>query len=264
MRSLLALVAVCLLGSVGCITIESDDADGFNPFADPAGPSQPYPSPPNPYAPPNPCPDGKCPAPNYDAQTLGREINTGGSSLVNFAAMIEPKGETKGDCPTCPKPAPQANQVTRPVRYVGPVRYTGPPQYTGPRIRLNPGEVLLSVGPVRVSSPQSQASNPPRNWQSMPRPESPPVAAAICPDGSCDAPREGAFACQRCGAKTVGDQWHELWADDDTPLTCLCEKCWAIMSPNERAAELGKYAREQSAGAISPVVVEAIREAAKQ
>jgi len=52
----------------------------------------------------------------------------------------------------------------------------------------------------------------------------------------------GAFACERCKQATVGEDWQEMWADDDTPLTCVCRKCWNVMPPTERKSTLTNFA----------------------
>ncbi|MEP3930985.1 hypothetical protein, partial [Rhodopirellula bahusiensis] len=86
-----------------------------------------------------------------------------------------------------------------------------------------------------------------------------------CPNGNCpqaESVKQGIFACQRCKRPTVGAGWHELWADDGTALTCLCETCWRTMSPNQRAAELMRYAKTQTVGSLSPIVQDAIENAA--
>jgi hypothetical protein len=59
---------------------------------------------------------------------------------------------------------------------------------------------------------------------------------------SADTPRTGAFQCDRCKQPTVGEDWQEIWADDDTPLTCLCRDCWASMSPTQRTESLKAFA----------------------
>lgn len=61
-----------------------------------------------------------------------------------------------------------------------------------------------------------------------------------------DRPREGAFACYRCGRRTVGDEFFELWADDGTPLTCVCRQCWRAMGNAERKAQLEAYAAKSN------------------
>lgn len=70
-----------------------------------------------------------------------------------------------------------------------------------------------------------------------------PISTAI---EDKDRPREGAFACYRCGRRTVGDEFFELWADDGTPLTCMCKQCWRAMGNDERKSQLESYVAKSS------------------
>lgn len=56
-----------------------------------------------------------------------------------------------------------------------------------------------------------------------------------------EVPREGAFACIGCGRKTVGAEFHELWADDGTSLMCLCQQCWRSMTPTQKRQSLEAF-----------------------
>lgn len=59
-----------------------------------------------------------------------------------------------------------------------------------------------------------------------------------------ERPREGAFMCFRCGRRTVGAEFKELWADDGTSLTCLCQQCWRSMSVAEKRSQLERYVKQ--------------------
>lgn len=72
-----------------------------------------------------------------------------------------------------------------------------------------------------------------------------------------DAPREGAFQCQRCKKPTVGEQWQELWADDGTPMTCLCRNCWHAMKPEQRESQLRSYVAKSKLSPSSAFYVNA-------
>lgn len=53
--------------------------------------------------------------------------------------------------------------------------------------------------------------------------------------------RQGVFRCSRCNKPTVGEDWHELWTDDDTSLMCLCESCWQVSTAAEKRAYLSAH-----------------------
>jgi hypothetical protein len=289
-----------------------------NPFTDPAsypganpyGPqpyqpaTPPWMTPANPYT-PQPCPGPNCPprtpTPSYppiwnnaDALggggTLGREIDLGARvAPVNLAAAVEPKRAGFGLLNRSAKPSPAPARAT--PKRLNPADYG---------ITLGPGETLLQVGPTRTihnAPPSNFLARPPV----MPRPDSdaaPTVTAPDCPTGTCpnvskptqatkqptnplEQVKEGRFACQRCGRAVVGDDWHEVWADDDTPLTCLCEQCWATITPAARMGFMQAYAVGLPVGStigsttsgdskngasleLSPVVLDAIKEAANK
>lgn len=243
--SIVCLLAAMMMVMVGCVSIGTPTNDQQvqpNPFDDsPAMPSCPN------------CPDGNCPFPQQQASSLGQEIQSNASTLVNVEAANESKGQ---NCPNCPQ------RPSRPVivqRTPAAVQPTVQPSRTvtgvWPPIRLRPGEVLLSVGPPRPVQPAAS--------RVMPRPALP--SAAPAPSRRTDPDiREGVFACQRCGRSTVGREWHEVWADDDTPLTCLCNDCWYAISPAERSAELQRFARGRIRGDLSPIIKDAIREASQK
>lgn len=259
MIRLLTLLLFCVsLIATGCTNAPFDwsQFDGVfsdSPLQQPPNQFPPQNVPPtvlpaSPYA-PSPCgPDG-CPCPINGEETVesyGTEVSDHGSQVNREATE-----EVKGDCPTCP------NRVTRPtVIAPRPIATRPPLQIVHPSHlplpKLAPGEVFMGWGPL-VTKPASIT---------MPRPKpTPPAVAATCPDGKCEQVKQGIFACQHCGRSTVGAGWHELWADDGTPLTCLCESCWRSLSPNQRAAELRRYAKTQTIGALSPIVQDAIESA---
>lgn len=257
---LLLMLFACF--ATGCDNPSMDWSQLDNVFADgptyqPVPPTPTTPTP-DPYLTP-PCgPDG-CPVCPYEGdetvQSLGTEVGSQAHQVNREATE-----EVKGDCPTCP------NQVTRRPAIVTRPTYVSRPAavYRGPTSRtlppLAPGETFLGWGPSRVVTPASNSAT------TMPPPATTRTpTAATCPDGNCpQAVKEGTFACQRCKRPTVGAGWHELWADDGTALTCLCETCWRALSPSQRAAELQKYAKTQTVGALSPIVQDAIQSAAKR
>jgi hypothetical protein len=244
MLGLRLFAAVLIAAAVGCVE-PPPPADPW-PFIDdtPAAPVTPD------QRTPDNCPDGVCP-PRRDGDTLGREVGGRPTAVVNLVALDEPKS----DCPPCnvAKQPPSQTVARSPV-----ITRPASSPVVGPPIRLRPGEVLLHVGPPRVVRPVVSGSI------NKPMPQTPTVAPPVVQ--ASDTPREGVFVCQRCGKAVVGKEWHELWADDDTPLTCLCKTCWATLSPEDREAELMRYARGSRGDAayVSPVVVEAIKEASQR
>ncbi|TWU66435.1 hypothetical protein [Crateriforma conspicua] len=253
MRFAMLIFAATLVAS-GCDQVDWSQLDGVfddGGYVQPQTPSYPTDS-------PNVCPPDGCP--NCPVQSMGNEVMGQSAAEVNEEAAAE----IKGQCPTCPQ------SVTRPVRTVTtPTVHTRasarPPTIVGaPPIRLNPGEVFLGFGPIRSITTTQQPS--PAAPRTMPGPERPaPVLETDCVDGSCPLSREGVFVCQRCGKPTVGEGWHELWADDGTPLTCLCDDCWDRLSPTERAKELIRYARGAvEAKSLSPIVMAAIKSSASE
>lgn len=159
---------------------------------------------------------------------------------VNESALSEPKGG--GGCSTCPRrravsprPAPTLMQPARPQLYSPPhTPRPGSVVHVGqlPPIVLRPGESLGVVGPAVVvdRSPQHPAT--------MPAPQRP---SADSPAAYLNDVREGVFNCVRCNKAAVGRDWHEVWGDDDTPLTILCEHCWRASSAAERRGYLAEY-----------------------
>jgi hypothetical protein len=270
-----SLCLVLLLTTLGC----NDDCPNGqcppqatpNPFAD-----QPTYQPAQPWL--------------HDSTSMGREIVGAPATLINHAAASEEKSGCPCASPQFARPPVQSQSTIQlPVTTIPwqTHRIIGPPIY------LAPGERLIKVNPlpsVVTSQPSSIASQPtmPLANASPQRCECPDCkcldctgpgcgCCADCPPGQCTTgncsavgtpddqiPREGVFSCQRCKRPTVGAQWHELWAADDTSLTCLCESCWRSLSPDQRSTELQKYARERSRGELSPVVSDAIREAVGQ
>lgn len=239
--------AAILLACAGCNEVDLPSLDQV--FHDP--PSRPLDDPfatPCPTYPNPNCPDGRCPIPDYQsAETFGHEVESAGSHPVNTEAAEE----VKSQCPTCPQSTPSV-RIRRPTS----VPYTtrAPNRYSP--VPLAPGEIFLGWGSIRPATPQYLTPS------TMPRPATP--AVIDCPDCelSVEKPREGAFACQRCKRKTVGSQWHELWADDGTPLTCLCESCWQSITPSERRSHLEAYARRSiRGGVLSPITQQAIGQA---
>jgi hypothetical protein len=264
--AVLSMGAIVLALSTGCdMPKQPGPPNGpASPFIDPAifpgvpsvnpvpnwQPANPYAPP---YCPPN-CPGPRCPV---NGVGLGREIDNGSSAApVDQLAAAEPK-----------RAGPRAIANGRSTTRNSP-RPLNPADYG---IRLNPGETLVHVGPSRPM--QNPATVGPRT---MPKPSAGPNGS--CPNGKCpnvtkpnqttagptplEETKQGRFACQRCGRSVVGDQWHEVWADDDTPLTCLCQTCWAAITPAERMAQLKAYAGGAIVGDLSPVVMDAIKEAA--
>lgn len=213
MRGLLfcALIACVACFSVGCNDC-CDNCPGCSdqfgsPFQSCPG-GQCYPN--QPAQPNQPaCPDGRCPwmAPNGSI-----EVGAPREGAVDRDALEETK--SGGGCPTCPNYSPVhvPPQVYHPTHY--PSRIVHP-------VVIHPTPAPIVRPPVRYPA-------------ARPAPSRPAVADA-------DRPREGVFRCRRCGQPKVGQEWKELWADDSTPLTCLCRDCWARTTPAERAAHLRGY-----------------------
>ncbi|MEM9825099.1 MAG: hypothetical protein AAF958_00845 [Planctomycetota bacterium] len=259
------LLLLCAALSLGCN--ESDLQDFQSIFADTE--SQPI----EPSL--EPCPDGRCPV----QQSFGQETRSSGSPsdvMVDEAAAKEVKGD--GGCPNCrrvtgpttvwpsvpspiaaPRPMPLPTRVNRPAVY-------SVSSNRSPGFNLAPGEVLLSVGPLRPLSTNRYTVSPPSRLLMPPVSQpTPQITVDRCPDGSCDTPREGAFRCARCGQPTVGRDWHQVWADDGTPLTCLCESCWRQLDPKAREFYMRSYAAKSGIRLeFRPVVSDSIRHAASQ
>lgn len=243
--------------SIGCNANGTIDWSEFdNVFSEGQATPDDDPSSVVPRCPPDSCgPDG-CPyneTDSNDIQTYGTEVSDFGSDSVNTTATQE----VKGDCPACPN-RPAARPVYRPQTNVVVRRLPSSPTIVNyPPVKLAPGEKFIRWLPNTTKPYQSETA------ATMPPPEPrQPNVKNNCPNGDCQTPREGVFVCQRCKRPTVGAGWHELWADDGTPLTCLCESCWRALSPSQRAAELRKYANTQSIGGLSPIVQTAIEQAA--
>lgn len=224
-----------------------------------------------------------CDGPTCDPFAIGQSFSTNlpywastpdaatqaNDNPVNLVALHETKN---GGCPTCPQARPQA----RPALSYPPPSYTqptySPPSYAGPNyvppIRLNPGEVLLSVQPLSQSRPV--AAN------TMPRPSTtrPADSQAPCPTGDCPLQsqrrdplsevKEGIFACSMCGRQTVGREWHELWTDDRISLTCMCEQCWRNASPAQIQSTIRNYAIKAGVNVNLATVKAVLREASAQ
>ncbi len=88
------------------------------------------------------------------------------------------------------------------------------------RVVLQPSSVV--VQPSSVAQPSKVAASRP--------------AVTVASDV-----RTGTFRCVRCNRGVVGDEWHEMWADDDTPMTCLCEQCWQSTTATEKRSHLTSY-----------------------
>ncbi|WP_160168364.1 hypothetical protein [Novipirellula maiorica] len=265
MRSLILILLCCVL--TGCTAMQGPQP--APPYVDPfdvpqASPQYPAPGYPDNYPDrcPN-CPDGNCPYPQYGeepADSLGIEVRSDDDAvrLVNTRAAEE----VKGDCIDCQESRPRvvvpAPRVPTPTRVYPSVQS---PSHSWSNIPLNQGERLLWVGPLVSRPSYSQVTRP---SLAMPRPdtsEGTRVGGTFRRDPN---ERQGAFVCMRCGQPTVGRDWHEVWADDGTPLTCVCERCWASMSPASRESITMQYARRQFGNYISPVVTARIREAANE
>ncbi|TWU17979.1 hypothetical protein [Allorhodopirellula heiligendammensis] len=157
------------------------------------------------YGPGNPCcPGGQCPRPVYPNGSL--EIGDVDNADVNQEALRQTKD---ADCASCPNYRPNYSCPTCP-------NYQPQPQ--------------VVIGPSRIVQPAPVAK---------PAAIIPPVRPATKIVNS-DL-REGVFRCARCSKSVVGKDWHELWADDNTPMTCLCEQCWQVASAGEKRSYLTSY-----------------------
>ena len=68
--------------------------------------------------------------------------------------------------------------------------------------------------------------------------------------GKKESPRAenktGSFICSNCKKPHVGEEWHTDWAADGTPITFLCESCYARLSAQQRIAAYQAYASRQT------------------
>ena len=214
MRDLLLILGVCALALCLCFSV---GCTGGQPAAPgccdgsccpncPGGGTSPLgqcqPCQPD-FCPPGQlCPGGQCPLqPNVGNIEIGEPRE----GKIDIDALTEPK---TGECVSCPR---------RPSR---PAVWYSQPQ---PTVFHQPA---ISPTVTPVSQPASTVS------------EEPATKAFGKP---FDGAREGAFACDRCRRATVGEEWKELWTDDDTPLTCLCQQCWRESSAIEKREILNAY-----------------------
>jgi len=93
----------------------------------------------------------------------------------------------------------------------------------------------------------------------------PPAARSPSALATTEAVKHGAFRCEICGKATVGEQWEELWTDDDISLMCVCKTCFAKASPQQREAAITSYLKRGDPGLLNrPSVQQAIKTFAAQ
>ncbi len=74
---------------------------------------------------------------------------------------------------------------------------------------------------------------------------------ATCKKSSHNSVKTGSFICSNCRQSQVGG-WHTDWKEDGTPITFLCERCYLLMSPEQRErAYKGYLARQSKSAGIS-------------
>lgn len=112
--------------------------------------------------------------------------------------------------------------------------------------QLLPGPTIVSPQPIHIE----------------PLSINPQVVSGVTKD---ERPREGAFKCFRCERPTVGAEFHELWSDDGTSLTCICQQCWRSMSVTEKRSTLERYIKQTKLTTSQQFHVDqAIREATNE
>lgn len=88
----------------------------------------------------------------------------------------------------------------------------------------------------------------------------PPATRSPSASATTEAVKHGAFRCEICGKATVGEQWEELWTDDDISLMCVCKECFAKASPEKREAAITSYLKRGDPGLLNrPSVQQAIK-----
>lgn len=96
------------------------------------------------------------------------------------------------------------------------------------------GEAEAAPVPVNQDATDEVKDAPPCINCPQQKPAAAVGATAATPASPLSESKEGVFGCLRCKERTVGRDWHELWADDGTSLTFLCEKCWQATNVSER------------------------------
>ena len=177
------------------------------------------------------CPGGVCPLPSDSYETGSIEVGEPRNSDVNSDKLNEVKDQ---GCVSCPSQISYPSHVVRYPRPFVPIYRPTPVWHPTPKPAPKPAVITPAVHKPATAKPAKQN----------------------------DGVREGVFHCVRCKKPTVGRQWHELWTDHGTPLTCLCEGCWQRTSASEKREHLHRYAHSVY---ISPAtkfyVEETIREA---
>ncbi len=80
------------------------------------------------------------------------------------------------------------------------------------------------------------------------RPSDRPVTPSNCTTCKADprnAVKTGCFICSNCRRSQVGD-WHTEWNEAGQPITFLCEKCFTLMTPDQRETAYRGYLARQS------------------
>ena len=72
-----------------------------------------------------------------------------------------------------------------------------------------------------------------------------------CKKSNHNSVKTGSFICSNCRQSQVGG-WHTDWKEDGTPITFLCERCYLLMSPEQRErAYKGYLARQSKTAGVS-------------
>lgn len=67
---------------------------------------------------------------------------------------------------------------------------------------------------------------------------------ATCKKDPRSSVKTGAFICSNCRQSQVGE-WHTDWNEDGTPVTFLCKRCHALMTPQQKDKLLSAYKARQ-------------------
>jgi ribosomal protein L37AE/L43A len=128
-----------------------------------------------------------------------------------------------------------------------PSQYQLPTQtrvYSYPAVAYSSPVVFQSVSPIESVVVQSTGYEMP-----IIKPINPleTVNEKDCPTCKKDPRTEiktGAFICSNCRKSNVGE-WYTDWDEDGTPVTFLCRRCHAVMSPEQKEKSFNAYQARQ-------------------